>query len=104
MYTRAFFVRDDCTGFSVGEEEVFTTLTATRRLLEREGLRPMLLLEDSSMEDFEGIDRDRPNSVVVGLAPSRSDYQHINAAFRSAATISHECLNHNLTDWVCYKQ
>ncbi len=72
-----------CTGFSVDEEEVFTTLTATRRLLEREGLRPMLLLEDASMEDFEGINCSHPNSVVVGLAPSRSDYNHLNAAFRS---------------------
>ena len=65
---------------------MFTTLTATRRLLEREGLRPMLLLEDSSMEDFEGIDCSQPNSVVVGLAPSRSDYDHLNAAFRSERT------------------
>lgn len=72
-----------CTGFSIGEEEVFTTLTATRRLLEREGLRPMLLLEDSSMEDFEGINCDQPNSVVVGLAPSQSSYNHLNSAFRS---------------------
>ena len=70
-------------GFTIGEEEVFTTLTATRHLLEREGLRPMLLLEDSSMEDFEGINCDQPNSVVVGLAPSRSDYNNLNAAFRS---------------------
>lgn len=61
---------------------MFTSLTATRRLLEREALRPLLLLEDSAMEDLEGISRDRPNCVVVGLAPSKSDYNHLNQAFR----------------------
>ena len=69
-------------GFQVGEEEVFTTLTATRRLLEREGLRPMCLLEDSAMEDLEGINCSQPNCVVVGLAPSKCDYNHLNKAFR----------------------
>ena len=61
---------------------MFTTLTATRKLLEKEGLRPMLLLEDSAMEDFEGINCGHPNSVVVGLAPSKCDYDHLNEAFR----------------------
>lgn len=42
----------------------------------------MLLLEESAMEDFEGINCDQPNSVVVGLAPLRSDYDHLNDAFR----------------------
>ena len=69
-------------GFQIGEEELFTTLTATRRMLEREGLRPMLLLEDSAKEDFEGVNCDQPNSVVVGLAPSLCDYHHLNDAFK----------------------
>ena len=75
---------------------MFTTLTATRRLLEREGLRPMLLLEDSSMEDFEGINCDQPNSVVVGLAPSRSGYNHLNAAFRSIYIVNFQLFHASL--------
>ena len=42
----------------------------------------MLLLEDSAKEDFKGINCDQPNSVVVGLAPALSDYDHLNEAFR----------------------
>ena len=42
----------------------------------------MFLLEDSAKEDFEGVDCSQPNCVVVGLAPSKSDYDHLNKAFR----------------------
>ncbi len=63
-------------------EELFTSLTAARRLVGREKLRPLLLLEQSALEDFDGVDTDDPNAVVVGLAPSLFDYKHMNDAFR----------------------
>lgn len=40
-------------GFNIKQEEVFTCLSATRRLIERKGLRPMLLLDEAAMEEFE---------------------------------------------------
>lgn len=48
--------------------QVFSSLTATRRLLEERGLRPFLLLHPKALPDFEGIPTDRPNAgaAVVG--------------------------------------
>jgi len=41
-------------GFDVGRDELFTSLTAARKFVERNSLRPMLLLEESAKEDFNG--------------------------------------------------
>ena len=40
-------------GLGVREDEAFTCLSATRRVIDSEGLRPMLLLDEAAMEDFE---------------------------------------------------
>ena len=52
--------------------------------VERERLIPYLMLEDSAVEDFAGLDytSDKPNAVVVGTAPSKFDYEHMNTAFK----------------------
>ena len=50
--------------------------------MDREALRPLLLLEESAKEDFNGVSTEVLNSVVVGLAPSMFDYSHLNKAFR----------------------
>lgn len=36
------------------EREIFTSLSAARSLLEQERHRPLLLLEESALEDFTG--------------------------------------------------
>lgn len=36
--------------------------------------RPLLLMEDAAMEEFDGMDTKNPNAVVVGLAPSKFRY------------------------------
>ncbi|KAG9353840.1 hypothetical protein JZ751_011964 [Albula glossodonta] len=38
--------------FSIQEKEIFTSLTAARGLVELRNMRPLLLLEDSALEDF----------------------------------------------------
>uniref|UniRef100_H3CGI5 Haloacid dehalogenase-like hydrolase domain-containing protein 2 n=1 Tax=Tetraodon nigroviridis TaxID=99883 RepID=H3CGI5_TETNG len=68
--------------FDVQETEIFTSLSAARSLLEQKGHRPLLLVEESALEDFRGIDTSEPNAVVVGLAPDHFDYQTLNQAFR----------------------
>ena len=83
---RVLFSRLKEIGFDVSPNQIFTCLTAARALVERDGLTPHLMLEKCAMEDFEGVScsRDgRPDAVVVGLAPSMFDYQHLNTAFRS---------------------
>ncbi|XP_061887708.1 haloacid dehalogenase-like hydrolase domain-containing protein 2 isoform X2 [Entelurus aequoreus] len=68
--------------FDLQENEIFTSLSAARSLLEKTRLRPLLLVEDGALEDFAGIDTSEPNAVVVGLAPEHFNYQTMNTAFR----------------------
>ncbi|KAM4709052.1 haloacid dehalogenase-like hydrolase domain-containing protein 2 isoform 1-T2 [Discoglossus pictus] len=70
--------------FDIQEHEIFTSLTAARNLLEQKNVRPMLLVDDSALHDFEGIATDSPNAVVIGLAPEHFNYQTMNKAFRLA--------------------
>ncbi|XP_020610928.1 haloacid dehalogenase-like hydrolase domain-containing protein 2 isoform X2 [Orbicella faveolata] len=69
-------------GFDIKAEEVFTSLTAARRLVDQRKLRPMLLLQQDALEDFKGVDVNDPNAVVVGLAPDCFNYELLNKAFR----------------------
>ncbi|CEP09591.1 hypothetical protein [Parasitella parasitica] len=69
-------------GFDVEEKEVFTSLSACRDMIKAKQLRPYLIMEDEAMEEFEGIETTNPNAVVVGLAPSKFNYEKLNEAFR----------------------
>ncbi|ORZ03433.1 haloacid dehalogenase-like hydrolase domain-containing protein 2 [Syncephalastrum racemosum] len=69
-------------GFEVREHEIFTSLSACRDKVASQNLRPFLLMEDAAMDEFKDLDTSNPNAVVVGLAPSKFDYAHMNKAFR----------------------
>ena len=69
-------------GFELSADEVFTAPLAARRVLEQHGWRPHLLVHPDLLPDFEGLDIDRPNAVVVGDAGPAFDYDALNAAFR----------------------
>uniref|UniRef100_A0A8C5LY08 Haloacid dehalogenase-like hydrolase domain-containing protein 2 n=1 Tax=Leptobrachium leishanense TaxID=445787 RepID=A0A8C5LY08_9ANUR len=71
-------------GFEIGEDEIFTSLTAARNLVEQRNVRPMLLVDDRALPDFEGIAAHSPNAVLIGLAPEHFNYQTLNEAFRLA--------------------
>ncbi|XP_030048778.1 haloacid dehalogenase-like hydrolase domain-containing protein 2 [Microcaecilia unicolor] len=68
--------------FDITEDEIFTSLTAARNLLEQKHVRPLLLVDNSALPDFEGIDTNSPNAVVIGLAAEHFNYQTMNKAFR----------------------
>jgi hypothetical protein len=57
-------------------------LTAARNLLDSRSGSPFLLVDDAALEDFSGVKTDRPDCVVVGLAPEKFDYPNVNQAFR----------------------
>lgn len=40
--------------FDISENEIFTSLTAARSLLEQKQVRPMLLVDDRALPDFKG--------------------------------------------------
>ncbi|CAO3618943.1 unnamed protein product [Mucor fragilis] len=69
-------------GFDVEERDVFTSLSACRDMIKSKQLRPLLIMEDAAMDEFKGIDVTDPNAVVVGLAPSKFNYEKLNEAFR----------------------
>ena len=69
-------------GFEVSADDVFTATGALVAHLIRERLRPFLLVHANIDEEFEALDRERPNAVVVGDAAERFTYQRLNAAFR----------------------
>ncbi|XP_039615600.1 haloacid dehalogenase-like hydrolase domain-containing protein 2 [Polypterus senegalus] len=79
---RTLFERLKKMEFDIREDEIFTSLSAARSLVEQKQLRPLLLVEDSALEDFQGIDISDPNAVVIGLAPEHFNYQTMNRAFR----------------------
>ena len=78
---RALHSRLSSLGFHINLEEIFTSMTAARKILEAKKWRPWLIVADEAMEDFEGIPQDNPNAVVVGLAPDKLNYANINLAF-----------------------
>lgn len=47
------YTRKSCLSL-VQEKEIFTSLSAARSLLEQKQHRPLLLVEDSALEDFTG--------------------------------------------------
>lgn len=51
---RTLFERLRRLNFDLQEQEMFTSLTAARNLLEQRAVRPLLLVEDSALEDFTG--------------------------------------------------
>ena len=42
-------------GFDIREDQVFTSLTAARNLIDKRKLSPLLLVDDKALEDFEGM-------------------------------------------------
>lgn len=70
-------------GFDLQKEEIFSSLAAAKRLIISRRLKPMLLIDPAAMEDFQDlVTDDTPNAVVIGLAPSKFNYDELNKAFR----------------------
>ncbi|XP_042877540.1 haloacid dehalogenase-like hydrolase domain-containing protein 2 [Penaeus japonicus] len=69
-------------GFDIEKEEIFTSLTAARQLIDKRNLRPYMLIADAAKEEFNDLPSENLNSVLVGLAPEKFDYEHLTAAFK----------------------
>eukprot|EP00644_Phytophthora_capsici_P018717 jgi/Phyca11/12470/fgenesh1_pm.PHYCAscaffold_182_\ len=67
---------------NIQAEHVLTSGGIARSLLEQRNLRPLLLVDPSLEEEFDGLDRTNPNAVVIGLAPEHFHYDKLNEAFR----------------------
>lgn len=69
-------------GFGIDSEEIFTSLTAARQLIDQKNLRPLMLIADAAKEDFSGVSCENENAVLIGLAPEHFNYERMTAAFR----------------------
>ncbi|XP_064471306.1 haloacid dehalogenase-like hydrolase domain-containing protein 2 [Ornithodoros turicata] len=69
-------------GFHLTEDDITSSLTAAKSYLQARNLRPLLMVSDAAMEEFQDIDTNNPNAVVVGLAPKKFDFNPMNEAFR----------------------
>lgn len=72
-------------GFDIRENEIFTSLTAARDYVVNRHLKPYLLVDDAAVEDFESyfptdMSPEDADAVLVGLAPLKFDFQHMNNA------------------------
>ncbi|KAE9002653.1 hypothetical protein PR003_g18181 [Phytophthora rubi] len=67
---------------NIKAEHVLTSGGIARGFLEQRSLRPLLLVDPSLEEEFDGLDCTNPNAVVVGLAPEHFHYSKLNEAFR----------------------
>jgi len=78
---RSLLNRLTTAGLEVKKEDIFTSLSAAKTHVVENKLRPLLLLEKEALEDFDGVQVENPNSVVVGLSPSQFHYTRLTEAF-----------------------
>ena len=69
-------------GFDAASHEVITGALAARKIIERRGLRPFLLIHPGLMSEFSGVATHDPDAVVIGDAAEGFTYSALNAAFR----------------------
>jgi len=69
-------------GFDIPREHMFTAPLAVRHYLERNRLRPYLLVHPDLVPEYDGLDCENPDSVVVGDAEDDFSYRKMNEAFR----------------------
>lgn len=69
-------------GFTMPLEHVFTGALAVRRYLERHRLRPHLLVHKNLEAEFDGLEKENPDAVVVGYAEDNFTFSNMNLAFR----------------------
>jgi len=67
--------------FLIEKDEIFSSLSAAKRLIQQKNLRPMLFLEKDALSDFTEIPQEDPNAVVIGLAPNMFDYETLSKGF-----------------------
>ncbi|XP_031570156.1 phospholysine phosphohistidine inorganic pyrophosphate phosphatase-like [Actinia tenebrosa] len=70
-------------GYKLLSSELFAPAPATRFILEKRNLRPHLLIHPGGRPDFDGINCNDPNCVVIGDAAQEFYYENMNKAFRA---------------------
>ncbi|XP_048585614.1 phospholysine phosphohistidine inorganic pyrophosphate phosphatase [Nematostella vectensis] len=69
-------------GYKLSVSEMFAPAPAMRAVLQKRDLRPHFLIHAGGRPDFEGLNCDNPNCVVIGDAAESFTYESMNTAFR----------------------
>jgi HAD superfamily hydrolase (TIGR01458 family) len=69
-------------GFRTTAEQIFTAPLAVRHYLEKNRLRPFLIVHPDLEEEFAGLPQEDPDAVVLGDAGEAFCYDRLNTAFR----------------------
>ena len=68
--------------FDIMPEELFTAPKAAHAYLAENKLRPYCLVHEAIREEFEDLDHDDPDAVVIGDAREELNYANLNRAFQ----------------------
>lgn len=68
-------------GFKVSQDEIHSSLKAASNYVMENSLNPFYLISDDASKDFPKASENH-DSVVIGLAPDKFNYDNINKAFK----------------------
>lgn len=68
-------------GFDVSADEIFTAPQAARRWLEVHQYRPFLIIHPDLEVEFDDLDQNNPNAVLLADAEDRLNYTYLDRAF-----------------------
>jgi len=69
-------------GFNMSEDSIMPPAFAAKQYIRTNHLRPHLLVHPNVLPDFDDLEKDDPNCVVVGDAVELFNYQNLNTVFR----------------------
>jgi len=69
-------------GFKMSEDSIMPPAFAAKQYLKTHNLRPHLLVHPNVLPDFDDVEKDDPNCVVMGDAVDLFNYQNLNKVFR----------------------
>lgn len=68
-------------GFEILQSEIYSSLSAAVEFVSKEKLNPFYLVSDDARRDFPATEDRDQDSVVVGLAPDKFNYENMTQAF-----------------------
>ena len=69
-------------GFEIDQDEIFTSLTAARKFVEKKNARPFLILSEDAKRDFEGINVCQMHTLRSYTShPKRLQFSLVNLPF-----------------------
>jgi HAD superfamily hydrolase (TIGR01458 family) len=80
--SRFIFERLIRLGIPIHEGELFTAPTAARHHIKHHGFRPYCLVHEAIRHDFDELDQQNPNCVLIGDAQDGLNYRSLNRAFQ----------------------